>query len=172
MALKRDDHGQYHLTSKKQVISALALMEELKADIQELMDKYDITEMMQDATELKKAAQRWLIENKIDELEIKDGKRVKLIRAGYDRRWILTSKEDVPKGAVPLRNLLKKKLKDAEFKEVWGRITKRVADPVEIDEIIAEGIVTEKDIAKAFVEKEKAPYMRIYDQEELKDEEE
>jgi CBS domain-containing protein len=171
MALKRNEHGEYILTSKKQVVAALKLMDELAADISELMDKYDIHEMMQDSTELKRAAERYLIENEIDELPIEGGKRAKLIRGGYDRRWILTSKEDVPKGAVPLRTLLKKKLKPAEFKEVMNRITIKVVNPAEIDEIVAEGIVTEKDIKKAFVEKEKKPYMRIYDQAAEDDEE-
>ena len=47
-----------------------------------------------------------------------------------------------------------------QFSDIWSRVTRRVANPEGIDEIVGEGIVSLDEIKGAFVEKTKAPYLR------------
>lgn len=167
MALKRTKNGEYVLSSQKQVISALTLMAELQEEISELNEKHGIREMMQDATELKKAADRYMIEKGISSIDLKDGRTAKVVEAAHDRHWILLDSEledDPIPGAKSLRSILKKKFKgDKEgFKNIMARVSKRVANPEGIQEAVSEGLISENEIQAAFVEKEKKPYMRVY----------
>ena len=93
MALKRNKNGQYVLTSKKQVISALTLMAELSDEIAALMQKHEIQEMQQDAVELKKAADRYMIDKGINALDLGDGRLAKVVHSAHDRHWVLLDEE-------------------------------------------------------------------------------
>lgn len=158
MALKRTANGQYIIKTKAEAVRALTMMENLKDEIAEIQKEQGIDEMMQDCTELKKAATQWCIANKTEVLEIKEiGKVAKMIRAVSGKRWIGTKDDmtDELDGAKPLRSLVSK--------EVWMQITKRVPDPEKIDQAVAEGVITAKKVAPAYVETTKAPYLGIYD---------
>lgn len=167
MALKMLDNGQYVVKNAKQAKEALGAMRELQASIEEIEKENDLPEMRQDATEMKKAVQRWMEETEADQLQC-DGYHATLIRGNYDGRWIGTDEDLVdansPDGAIPLRRILKKKFDKAGAKEVWQRITKRVVDPDVLDEVVAEGILAADEVAPAYVEKTKAPYLRIFDE--------
>lgn len=167
MALKRTKNGEYVLSSQKQVISALTLMADLADEITELEEEHGIREMKQDAVELKKAADRYMIENGISEIDLKDGRMAKVVESAHDRHWVLLDDEledDPIPGAKSLRSILKKKFKgDKEaFKNIMARVSKRIADPDGIQEAIADGTLNENEIEAAFVEKEKKPYVRVY----------
>jgi hypothetical protein len=166
MALTRTLSGQYVIKSKAQAKSALALMQELKDEISALSKEHGIDEMMQDAVELKKAVEGFMIEKDIDEIQIDNESYGKLIKGGYDRHWVLLDSEipeDAP-GVKSLRSILKKKYKGqpAQFKEVMRRITKRIPDAEKIEEAVSDGTLRESEIAPAFVEKEKKPYLRVF----------
>jgi len=166
MALTRRDNGEYVLKSQKQLKSALALMQELAEDISTIEKEQGIDEMRQDATELKRAATRYAVENGIEKIQLEGDQYAVLVRAGHNRRWLLNDNEierSMPKGTKSLRSILKKKFPSKpKFVQVWKRVTKRVPDPEGIQECIDEGLLTEKEIAAAFVEDEKAPFLRIY----------
>ena len=172
MALTRTLNGEYVLKNKTQLKSALLLMQELADDIEALRLKHGIQELEQDATELKKAATRYMEENEIDEVALEGGQYGKLVRGAYDRRWILSDDElteaELADGARSLRRILKKKFKNSpdKFKQAYAFVSKRVADPEGIQEAVSEGLVTEKEIAPAFVEKEKRPYLRVFGERE------
>ena len=160
MALNRNGAGQYIIKTKAEAARALVMMHNLQDEIAEIQKKHGIDEMMQDATELKKAATAFLDSKGIDSLEIKEvGKVAKLIRAVNKKLWIGTKADmpdDVDKSVVkPLRSLVDK--------EVWMQITTRIPDPAKIDEAVAEGVITAKQIAPAYVETFKAPYLGISD---------
>jgi hypothetical protein len=166
MALTRTQNGQYVIKSKPQLKAALVLMQELKDEISEAMKEHGIDEMQQDAVELKKAAEGYMTTKDIDEIQLTNGSYAKLIRGGYDRHWVLNDSE-IPEnapGVKSLRSILKKKFggNTLGYKDAMRRITKRIPDAERIEEAVSEGLLTEKEIAPAFVEKEKKPYLRIF----------
>jgi len=168
VALNMLKSGQYTIKTKKQAVEALQMMETLKAEIAELEAKYGISEMQQDATELKKAVTRYCEVNDIDRIDFttNDVPMHGTLVSGFDKKWLLTD-EDLrsagqPKGAKSLRRILRKKISPAEFKQVWARVTKRVVDPEGINELVDEGMLDESDVAPALVEKPRASYLRIF----------
>ena len=170
MALKRNINGQYVLKTERDVKAALTLMEELSDGIAELEKEHGIDEMRMDATELKRAATQYAAEKELDQISLSANHYYKLIQAGYDRRWILDKSELTEAGLASvdghttlraaIRRVLKRNGELDSFSEIWSRVTKRVADPEGIDEIVGEGIVSMDEIKGAFVEKTKAPYLR------------
>lgn len=169
MALKMRDNGTYEVKTKKQAIEALQAMRRLDAEIQREMEESGIGEMMQDATEMKKAVTRWMTDSEIEQLQC-DGFHGTLVRAVNSKMWITTDEDLVTAGqpakAMSLRRIIRKKFKNAaKRKEVWMRITKRVVDPEALDEAVAEGVLSADEVAPAYVETFKAPYMRVYNDE-------
>jgi hypothetical protein len=166
VAVKANDNFTYTVTSKKDAVKALRMMQERQEEIARIERENGIPELRQEATELKKAATMFCVARKISQLDMGDS-YAQLREDGYDRRWIATRHDledvDAP-GAVPLRTILQRALggKSEEFKAAWNRITKRVIDADALQEIVDEGIVDEDEIAPAFVEKKRAPYLRIY----------
>jgi hypothetical protein len=171
MAVKALKNGQYKISSKADAVKALKMMQERSDEAQELMRENGITELMQEAAELKKAATAYCVANGITKLDMDDS-YASLREDAYDRRWIARKIDlgelENPRGAVPLYDILKdkfvrgRKKQPAKFKEIWNRVTKRVVDPDALQEVIDEGLLDEDEIAAAFVEKTKAPYLRIY----------
>jgi hypothetical protein len=168
MAVKSNINGTYTISTKADVVKALKMMQERKEEAESLMREHGIQELMQEATELKKAATAYCVAKGISNVDMGDS-YAQLREDGYDRRWIGTRAElaemDAPEGAVPLRTILQRKFggKSDTFKETWNRITKRVIDKDSLQEVIDEGVLDEDEIAPAFVEKKKAPYLRVYD---------
>jgi hypothetical protein len=166
MMLTRTKSGQFSLKSKADVKAALLLMQELKDDIATLKREHGIDELEQDAVELKKAAEGYMVAKDVDEIQLEGGNYAKLIRGGYDRHWVLNDSEitDQTPGVKSLRSILKKKFggNTIGYKDAMRRITKRIPDAEKIEEAVSEGLLTEKEIAPAFVEKERRPYLRVY----------
>jgi hypothetical protein len=170
VAVKANDNGTYSIQTKKDAEKALRMMVELQEEVSALNKEHGITELMRDAAELKKAATAFCVAKGITKLDV--GDQYALLRQdGYDRRWIGTREEARELGtaeATPLRVILKEIFhgRDDKFKEIWMRVTKRVVDPDALQEVVDEGVLDEDEIAPAFVEKQKAPYLRLYGKEE------
>lgn len=164
--LTRTKSGQFSLKSKADVKNALKLMLELKDDIATLRAEHGIDELEQDAVELKKAAEGYMVAKGIDEIQLDGESYAKVIRGGYDRHWILLDSEITEQmpGVKSLRSILQKKFGKSTqgYRDAMRKITKRIPDAEKIEEAVSEGLLTEKEIAPAFVEKEKKPYLRIY----------
>jgi hypothetical protein len=158
MALKRNANGQYVIKHKDEAIRALAMVLRIQAEIDALNEEHGISEMMQDAAELKKAATAFCNSKSIDVVNLPEKKYAKLIRSASSRYWIGT-KADIPQSANAA-----KPLKSLVSKEMWLKLTKRVPDPAKIDKAVAEQVVKLEDIEDAYVEIPRAPYLRIYDE--------
>jgi hypothetical protein len=172
MALKMLSNGQYQVRSLKEAQEALLGMRNLEAEIKELMDEHGITEMMQDATEMKKAATAYAVENNLDQIQCK-GFHATLIQQSYGTQFLATD-EDVREAQVDtdrplksLRSILRKKFgpltKGSRSLEIWKRVTKPVIDKAALDDVVSEGLLNVKEITPAFVEKKKAPYLRVFE---------
>jgi hypothetical protein len=167
--LKPGIDGRYFLKSEAQVKQALKKMEDLAVEIAELESKHGIIDKRHDALQLKTAAQNFMLEKELDAIELDDGRYARIVRSYTDRHWVLT-KDDLPENtAIPsgfksLRQILSKKFgaKSAIFKSVWMTATKRVADPMGIQELVREGRVSEEELAPAYIERERAPFLRIF----------
>jgi len=159
MALKRYKNGTFEITSMKQAKEAYALMQELSDSILELEKEHGISEMRQDANNLKLSADSFLIKSAKDDIVIEDiGKRAKVIRV-FDGQWIET-KEDLrrisaPSGARSLRSIV--------GKDLWKKITKRTLDPEKLMEAVATGRINEDEIAVAYHQEPRKPYVRLYE---------
>ncbi len=166
MALKQNINGQYVISTKEEAQRALTMMVELQESITEQMEEYGISEMMQDAAELKKAATAFCVSKKIDKLRLpKAGKYATMVRAVQERIWIGTRDDLYEYDRAGATDKLQiKPLKSLVSKEVWMKITKRVPDPERIDQAVAEGIVSLDEIAPAYVERYRAPFLRVYDE--------
>jgi hypothetical protein len=167
VALKRNSNGTYTITSKTQAVKAIKLAKELGAEIEALRQEPGIGDMEMDSAEMMRAACAYMTDKEMDRVELGDGRYAVRIAAEYDKHWILTDDEldalDNPSGAKSLRRILKKKFKKPEeFKMVLKAITKRVADPIVIDQLCKDGILNEKEIAPALVAKTKRPHLRVY----------
>jgi hypothetical protein len=164
--LKRLNNGQYKVTSKKEAVEALSTMAELTTEILALMAEHGITEMQEDATELKKAATRWAAQNEVARIDLPDGSHATLRRDKYGGHWIATDDDlttDDAASAVPLLRILRKKYKNKVTRsEIWNRVTRRQVDSDALQRVIAEGILTAEEVAPAYAEKEKAPFLIVY----------
>lgn len=169
MAIRRNENGTYTVTSKKQAVEAIEAMTALQESIDELLQEHGITEMMEDATELKKAATNYCVSKKVETLPLSAG-HATLITASYDRRVVATQAEadlinesSVDRKIVPLRKILAKKFRDKkQLKEIWNRVTVRVVNVPALEEVVQEGILDVDEISPAYHEKQKAPYLRIF----------
>jgi hypothetical protein len=171
MALKMLDNGQYVVKTLAEAQEALAMMRELEAEIRTIQKEHGIDEMMQDATELKKAAQAYAVEKGLERIE-GDGFHGTLISQSFDSHFIATDEDlanEEPAGRKlnSLRAIIRKKFgpytKGSKSSQLWRRATKPVVDRTALDEIVAEGLLTVKEITPAFVEKKKSPYLRIFE---------
>jgi hypothetical protein len=170
MALVRLKNGQYKVSSLKEARDALIGSQNLKAEIQALMDEHGISEMQEDAAEMKKAATAWAADTNTARIDLGSGRQGEpyalLRRDKYGGKWIASSDDldaDTPASAIPLIYILRQKFKDRkERSEIWNRVTKRQVDPESLNRVVQEGLLTAEDIAPAFYEKEKAPFLIIY----------
>lgn len=167
MAIQRLGNGQYEVKTLKQAKEALLAARELSDAIAELQREHGITEMMDDATEMKKAATRWAAEHDMARIELGGGVYALLRRDKYGGQWVATSDDlaaDIPTDVVPLRDILEAKFskRPKTLKEMWLRITKRAVDVDALTREVADGNLTAEEIAPAYFEKEKAPFLRVY----------
>lgn len=155
ITFKRLKNGQFRITTKDQAQEALAVVLELQDQIDALEAEHGIKEMREDAVELKKAATAFMDMRNVDVFQL-DGKIARLIRS-YSSRWIGTKAdidEKTPAGTRTLRSIV--------GKEMWMKISKRVADPDLIAQAVADGTVDEGEISDAYVEIPRAPYVRFF----------
>ncbi len=169
MALQRLKNGQYRVRNLEDAKEALTGVQNLSDEIQSLMKEHGIDEMMTDAAEMKKAATAWAANTDTQRIDLGTGRKGQpyalLRRDKYGGTWVATDDdlEDAPPNATPLLKLLRKKIKDRETRsEIWNRITKRTVDTDGLDRVISEGLLTAEDVAPAFYEKEKAPFLIVY----------
>jgi len=172
MALKRLQNGQYEVKTLKQAKEALMTMRELQSSISELMEEHGITEMMEDASELKKAATRWAASSDTPRIDLGNGRKGEpyalLRRDKYGGTWIATD-DDITDAAPPkatsLLSILRGKYRDKTIRsEIWNRVTKRTIDQDGLKRVVDEGLLSDSEIAPAFYEKEKAPFLIVYPQ--------
>lgn len=170
MALKRLQNGQYEVKTLKQAQEALKTMGELNASISELMEEHGITEMMADAAEMKKAATHWAANTDTARIDLGNGRKGEpyalLRRDKYGGTWLATDDDitnEAPPKAVSLQWILRKKYRDKTTRsEIWNRITKRSVNQDGLKRVIDEGLLSDSEIAPAFYEKEKAPFLIVY----------
>ena len=100
-------------------------------------------------------------------IELGGGVYALLRRDKYGGQWVATSDDlaaDIPTDVVPLRDILEAKFskRPKTLKEMWLRITKRAVDVDALTREVADGNLTAEEIAPAYFEKEKAPFLRVY----------
>jgi len=174
MALKPAANGEYNVRNLKEAKEALQLMRAIAEEVREIYEEHGITQLQDDSTELKKAATRWAVASKTERIDFDSGFHATLVSQSYDPRYVATDEDmpdELPEGrkVIPLQTIIEKKFKSkvskpgSKAREVWFSITKRVIDREAIDQAVADGVFKVDDVAPAFVEKQKAPYLRIFE---------
>lgn len=168
--------GEVVIKTDKDATEALEAFRRLQGEIEELREESGLTELEKDAVAYKAAVQNYMKANKKKEVRGK-GFHGTLVTGFYGSHWIATDEDMTPEnleGAknrkiIPLQTIIEKKFKSkitvkgSKARKVWMKITKRVIDQEKIDELVSEGTLKVDDIAPAWVEKEKAPYLRIFE---------
>lgn len=137
--------------------------------LEELKQEHGISELEDEISEGKKVLAAVMGEHKLAQIE-GEGFHATLIKAVKARYWILTDDDEIPVGykAKSLKSIIRKKhgpfSKGSISQRLWTRyVTKRVADPEGIERAVAEGLLTQKEVAAAYIEEEKQPYVRIFE---------
>lgn len=144
--------------SKADAINALDQMEEIQEFIAPLMSRQ---------VELKKAAQEYATKTKTTSIDLPTRNMYFRLVQRFTRVWVTTDDdmpEPQPKGARSLKDITKgKKVKKGKkMVPLFNAITRRVADAELINEAVEKGWITEKEIAKAFIEKPQTPFLQRY----------
>ena len=176
MALKVKGNGEVIIKSEKDAAEALEAFRRLQDEIKELRAESGLDELEKDAVAYKAAAQNYMKTNGIKQIQCR-GFHGTLIEGFYGSHWIATPDDmtaDALLGAknrniVPLQTIIEKKFKSkvtdkgSKARKMWMKITKRVVDQNAIDELVQAGKLKVDEISPAWVEKEKAPYLRLFD---------
>lgn len=174
MALKANKNGVYAITSLRQAKEALVLFQSQAEEAKALRAEHGIDEIEQDCVELKKAVTRYAVEHEVERIDFDQNFHATLVRQFYGQEFIGTV-DDIPdqvpdnREIIPLQAIIEKKFKGSvkekgKARKVWMRITKRIVDRAAVDQIVAEGVLTVDELAPCFIEKEKAPYLRIFEE--------
>jgi len=175
MALKPAANGEYNVRNLKEAKEALQLMQTIKEELDEIRAANGVAELEQDSTELKKAATRWAVASGTERIDFDKGFHATLIQQFHGAEYIATDDDvpdELPEGrtVVSLQTIIEKKFKSkvaakgSKARKVWFQITKRVVDRAAIDQAVADGLFTVDDVAPSFVEKQKAPYLRVFEE--------
>lgn len=161
------------ITTLKQAQNALEKHRALKDEVAALMKEHGITKMIENADKLKKEATAWAIENDVEQIMLEDA-HATLVRSSFDRRVIGTDEElgeladEDQTGRISLKQIIKNKFgefgKGSEATRIWNMVTRRVVDMVALDDAISDGVLSLEDVDPAYYERQKAPYLRIFDE--------
>lgn len=166
MAAKAKKKRPGKISSFEEARQALRKMRDLNVEVKALMEEHGITAKMEQAAELKSAATNWAVETDTERIDLGKGVYGRLRRDKYGGTWIATTDdlENAPSSAVPLFEILKLKFKrkPQSLEHVWNLVTKRSVDPDALQKAINDGTLTTDEIAPAFYEKEKSPFIIIY----------
>lgn len=154
------------ISSYEELKAALASVQELQDDIVIRMEAAGIPALEAKKDALKKLATEYAVKEGIERVDF-PGAHATLIQQFFDGRFIGTEEDirgDERDGVIPLRQIIRRKFKGdtAKVKEVWNQVTRRVVDKDAVDEAISYGILTVDDVAPAYVERAKSPYLRIF----------
>jgi hypothetical protein len=134
-----------------------------------LMLEHGLNDLQADIEALKEETTAFAVEHEIDRIDLDDC-HFTLISQAFDTRFIGT-KDEMPlnvkdgRKLKPLRAIIFKKYKNdkAKAREVWKKVTKRVVVKELVDEAVSEGLLTVKEITPSFIERQKKPYLRRFD---------
>jgi hypothetical protein len=154
------------VNSFEEARDALRQMRLLNLRVKSLMEEHGITDLQEEAAELKKAATEWAVKSDTERIDLGKGIYARLRRDKYGGTWVATDEdlEGAPASAVPLYEILRLKFpkKPQSLKRLWASVTKVSVDPEELQRAVLEGHLTADEIAPAYWEKEKSPFLIIY----------
>lgn len=171
MGLKVHDNGFVEIKTKKDAIEAMARFRDLQAEIQELKEESGLNDLEKDAVAYKAAAQSYMIDAGLDHLP-GDGFHGTLVKGSGASHWIATDDDltgNEPARCQSLQSIIEKKFKSSikakgsKARKVWMKITKRVIDPDAVEEAVNAKLLSVDEIAPAWYETTRAPYLRIFE---------
>jgi hypothetical protein len=171
LVVKVTADGTVVIKTERQAAEALEAFSRLKAEIDEIREESGLDDLEKDAVAYKAAVTTFMVENGVDQLQCR-GFHGTLVRGFYNSHWVATAEDltaNEPESVVPLQALIEKKFKSSiatkgsKARNIWLKITKRVVDQSKLDEVVAANLLDADEIAAAWVEYEKQPYLRLFD---------
>lgn len=173
MALKVHGDGFVEIKTAADATKALVAFKNLKGEIDELKEESGLNDLEKDAMAYKVAVQNYMVDNDLEQIVVKDqGFHGTLVKGFASSHWIGTDADltgDEPEHVESLQSIIESKFnnsvttKGSKARKVWLRITKRTVDQEAIEEVVREGTLVINEISPAFIEKPRAPYLRIFD---------
>lgn len=170
--MKVHDNGFIEIKNEKDAVKALVAVQNLKKEIDDLRQEHGIIDLENDAVAYKAAVQNYMIEHELEQIQ-GDGFHGTLVKGTSSSRWITTDDDltgDEPnEAAMSLQEIIEKKFKSkisakgSKARKVWMKITRRIADPEALEEAVNGKTLTVDEIAPAFVQVERKPYLRIFE---------
>jgi hypothetical protein len=173
--MKVHENGFIEITNAKDAKEALQSAKNLQDEIAEVKAESGLDELEKDLTAYKAALRDFMVRSDIEHVE-GDGFHGTLVKGSGGSRWI-TDEDDRadldPARCRPLKSIIMEKFgvntlkgkhpKVQEARKLFNRITKRVADPEAIEEAVNEKLLDVDEISPAWVEIQRAPYLRIFE---------
>jgi hypothetical protein len=146
--------------SKRQAEALAVKLGILQDEIAEIERQSGLLDKREQVKVMRSSLTAYMVETDTSRIEAGPGKHARLIEATAERVWIAEDDD------VPVDPPGKRSLKSIFDKATFLMLTKRVADPEKILEAVEEGLVATEDLAPAYYERMKAPYIRVFNAEQ------
>jgi hypothetical protein len=147
----------------------------LQTEIAEVKKETGLDDMEKDLASFKAALRDFMLAKDKDHIE-GDGFHGTLVKGSGGSRWIADEDDLTPEldeRCKPLKQIIMEKFgvntlqgKSDEVRKarrLWNRVTRRVVDPEAIEEAVSEKLLDVDEISPAWIEIERKPYLRIFE---------
>lgn len=158
--------AKFNITKRSQAERAVARIAEIEPKIEKL--KLKLTPLEADRELLRKGLRDYQEEKKI--LELKHQGWVSQLIERTTKLWIFEERDipanldisELDEPIVPLFHIIKNKVPDLRRRtKLLNRVTRRIIDPVGLDEVVKSGKLTAQDVAPALLEYTQTAYVQV-----------
>lgn len=169
--MKVHDNGYIEIKTAKDAKKALEAAKNLQDEIAAVKAESGLDELEKDLTAYKAALRDFMMAAEIEHVE-GDGFHGTLVKGSGGSRWITDDDdmdETTPDRCKSLKTIIEEKFdervktKGSKARKVWLKVTKRIADPEAIEEAVNEKLLDVDEISPAWVELQRKPYLRIFE---------
>lgn len=173
VTLTPNENGEYFIEDEAQALLALQMAVTLTDEIDEIKMETGLDAKERDYEELRKALGKFQGNNEL--VEVTDGENKSLLIERTGSFWIWDedqlekvlppdkADDSLRSSVIPLRTIIETKFAKSQKKinKVINQVTRRVVDPVSIDDARKQGLFTAEEIAPAFVQLITTKYVKI-----------
>lgn len=164
------NNGYIEIKTKKDAKEALQNAKNLQDEIAEVKKETGLDDLEKDLTAYKAALRDFMVRNEMEAVE-GEGFHGTLVKGSGGSRWLTDDDDltgDEPNRCRTLKLIIEEKFGESvkrkgAARRAWLKVTRRVADPEKIEAAVAEGVLDVDEISDAWIEIERKPYLRIFE---------